>query len=424
MQRFTTPQLRTCVILSALAFSAAFVFRRPELIAVGLPFSLLLVVGLALARRPTLALRGGLARYRAIEGEELPLALTISSSTPTESVDLLVVVPEGLEATGDGNVRNIAIRRKRPRRVEVRLRCTRWGGYTIGPVVARAHDPLRLFAYEQIFDLREQLRVFPSAETIRMLVAPRDTQVFAGNRVARTRGTGIEFAELRPFVAGDALRDVNWRASARRGQTWINEHHPEQNSDVVLFLDAFAEVRESRGGTLDQAIRAGVSLASAYLEGRDRVGLVSFGGTLRWLRPGSGLLQRYRIIDALLETQLWFSYAWKDVAIVPPRALPPRALVVALSPLLDERTIAAFADLQKRSFDLVVIDVSPVPFASPTPSAEGQLASRLWLLRRERLRNRFAEVGVPVVEWREPEVLQTVLARIEGWRRRGRRASA
>ena len=84
----------------------------------------------------------------------------------------------------------------------------------------------------------------------------------------------------------------------------VNERHPERNADVVLFLDSFAEARsrERDDGTLERAVRAAATLAGRYLERRDRVGLVTFGGILRWLEPGGGLVQRYRMIDALLET--------------------------------------------------------------------------------------------------------------------------
>ena len=98
-------------------------------------------------------------------------------------------------------------------------------------------------------------------------------------------------------------------------------------------------------GTLERAVRAAATLAGRHLARRDRVGLVTFGGVLRWLEPGFGLVQRYRLIDALLETGVEFSYAWKDVNVIPARTLPPKALVLAVTPLLDERSIAALLDL-------------------------------------------------------------------------------
>ncbi len=152
------------------------------------------------------------------------------------------------------------------------------------------------------------------------------------------RAEGLEFADTRPFVPGDRVRSVNWRATARRGSLVVNERHPERNADVVIFLDSFAEARASDEGTFEHAVRAAATLITGFLERRDRVGLVAFGGILRWLEPGGGLVQRYRLVDALLETGVEFSYAWKDVNVIPARTLPPGALVIALTPLLDERT--------------------------------------------------------------------------------------
>ena len=185
----------------------------------------------------------------------------------------------------------------------------------------------------------------------------------------------MEFADLRPFMFGDRVRRINWRASARRGELWVNEQHPERNVDVVLFVDSFAEVRRGSASTLDLAVRAAATLAARYTKRRDRVGLVSFGGYLRWLEPGGGLVQLYRIVDALLDTEITLSHAWKEIDHVPTRTLPPQALVVALTPLLDERSIRALLDLRGRGFDLDVIELSPARVRRP--GDDGIRATRL-----------------------------------------------
>ena len=117
-------------------------------------------------------------------------------------------------------------------------------------------------------------------------------------------------------------------------------------------------------------MRVAATLSSRFLQRRDRVGLVTFGGVLRWLEPGTGLAQSYRLVDALLETGVEFSYAWKDVNVIPARTLPPRALVVAVTPLLDERSVAALVDLRGRGHDLVVLELSPEPYVEPGEGSE------------------------------------------------------
>ena len=209
----------------------------------------------------------------------------------------------------------------------------------MGRALWRARDGFGLLVFEGSIGAPERLKVYPSGETLARVLQPLETQVFSGNQVARHRGEGIEFADLRPFTTGDRVRRVNWRATARRGVPWVNEAHPERNNDVVLFLDTFAEARRGDTGTLDLGVRAAASFATHYLKEKDRVGLVSFGGVLNWLTATSGTTQLYRIVDSLLDAEIMLSYAWKDLDVIPTRTLPPRALVIALSPLLDERAV-------------------------------------------------------------------------------------
>ena len=82
-------------------------------------------------------------------------------------------------------------------------------------------------------------------------------------------------------------------------------------------MDSFADVRSEDGSTLDDAVRATATVAERYLERRDRVGLVAFGGVLRWIRPGMGVTQRYRLIETLLETGVEPTYTWRDVNVLP-----------------------------------------------------------------------------------------------------------
>jgi len=189
---------------------------------------------------------------------------------------------------------------------------------------------------------------------------------------------------------------------------------------VIVFLDTFVQARETEESTLDVAVRAAATLADRYLGRKDRVGLVSFGGYLNWLLPGSGLVQLYRIVDSLLDTEIILSYAWKGVDVIPSRTLPPKALVIAVSPLLDERAVTTLLDLRARGFDLVVIEVSPVGFASSAEGEREELAYRLWQLKREALRARYERFGVPVVEWRQDLPLEAALAEVGAFRRQAR----
>jgi uncharacterized protein (DUF58 family) len=424
LTRSFEPKLVWYTALAALGLLAALAARLPELVLLAAPFALVPPLGVLLARTPQLEATVELERERTLEGDELDVSVTIDSEAGAERLDVLLELPPGLSLAEGENPIAIHLPDRRRRELRFRIRCERWGGYAVGRVFVRARDPFALIRWERELDRRAPLKVYPREELVRTLLRPRDTQVFGGNHVAREKGEGIEFADLRQFVPGDRVRRVNWRASARRGQLWVNEHHAERNADVVIFLDSFAELGQPGASTLDDALRAAASLAARYLRQKDRVGFVSFGGTLNWLLPSTGATQLYRIVDSMLDTRVALNYAWKDLDIIPPRTLPPRALVVALSPLLDERAVSALLNVRGRGFDLVVIEISPLRFLPPAESLMAETAQRIWRLRREALRGRFERAAVPVVVWDEERPLAAALEEVTAFRQHARMALA
>ncbi|HVA32223.1 MAG TPA: DUF58 domain-containing protein [Gaiellaceae bacterium] len=419
MTRIVSPRLAGYAGLAGIGLLAGLVLGRVELVALAAPFALAAVAGAFLVREPSVALAFAVDRERALEGETVGATLELTSPSGADRVDVLLPLPRGLRAQSP-NPRSLRLAPGETRTLELPLACTRWGAFALGPVLVRVRDRLGFASWETRLGDREPLRVYPKVETLHGFLAPHETQVFIGNQVSRAKGEGIEFSDIREWAPGDRVRAINWRASARRGELHVNEHHPERNTDVVLFLDTFVDVESNERGTFDMTVRAATSLAHRYLQRKDRVGLVSFGGFLSWLVPASGTRQLYRIVDSLLQMNVVLSFATKGVDILPPRSLPPKALVIALTPLLDPRSAAALLDLRARGFDLVVVEVSPVPFVQPGGDELSQLSYRLWRLSREALRARYEQAGVPVVEWRDGVPLNIPLEEVAAFRRYAR----
>ena len=435
MTRRPSAKIAAYVGVAALALLAGLALGRPELVAVAAPLAVLVVAGLAGARDPELAAEVAVDRERALVDDVVTVELSLRAAARVERLEVLLVVPPGMEGPDVGGPGGSSLAPRRAgasrtwasavtlaageeRTLAVRLTCRRWGAYWLGDVHLRAHDRFRLFTWERHLDRHAPIKVFPVPDALRSLVRPSETQVSTGSHVAPQRGDGIEFADLRPFLPGDRPRSVNWRATARRGALMVNQRHPERATDVVLFLDSFLDVRGPSGSTLDQAVGAAASLAAAYLRQRDRVGLVSFGGFVQWLQPGSGQGGLYRLLDTLMETQVFATAAWKGIRHLPPRTLPAKALIVALTPLVDERGVAALFDLLARGYDLAVVDISPLTHAGLAAGEWGELARRLWALERETLRHRYQRLGAAVVEWPDAMHLQQVLLEVEACRRR------
>jgi uncharacterized protein (DUF58 family) len=413
MRRAPSLKLRLYAALTATGALVGLTLGHPEPVALGAPFAAYAVAGLALARRPEVQVDTVVERTRMLEGEDIEVRV---AATADADLELALELRPGPGLQSADSQRTLWLNAAEPTEVTFSLRTRRWGAYRLGSIAVRARDRFGLIDYEFQSVALGAVRVFPAVELLRALIEPLELQATSGSRVSRERGEGTEFAEVRPFVSGDRLRRVNWRVTARRGIPYVSDRHPERNADVILFLDTFAEV----GDTLTLAVRAAASLAAAYLACKDRVGVVGFGGVLSGLGPRLGQLQLYRIIDALLGSEVVFSYAHKDIGFVPRGMLPPKALVVGITPLIDERYINALLDLRARGFDVAVIDVSPVPFVK----SDEDLARRVWLLRREALRTRLLALGAPVAEWRAGEPFQVPLAGAAALRRRYRQPVA
>jgi uncharacterized protein (DUF58 family) len=434
VNRVTTPRLRTFAVLAVLGIVGGLAAGRPELAAIAAPFAVLLGVGLTVSHDLDVNIDVHLDRDRAVEGEEILLTITAGTDPPKARLDLEVDLPKGVEiaeaAAEGGRAVDVFERMvvgfmpggSAPSRLNLRLLCNRWGAHRIGFVRIRSRDTWGLFTYYLELPLDLGFKVFPETATLRRLLRPVETRLGFGDLVSRQKGEGLEFADLRPMVLGDDPRQINWRVTARGRGVWVNDRHPERNSDVVLLVDTLSEPRRGVEVTLDLAVRAAAGLAAGHLRRNDRVGLISFGEPLRWLQPGMGDVQRYRILDTLMESRSRRQMYWRGVSAVPRRALPAKALIIGLSPLLDERAINAFADLRGRGFDLVVIEIPAEPFVAEPTTPDEYLARRIWALQRDATRDRFLRHGIAVASWNPDEPFQRALAEVEAFRRNARRA--
>jgi uncharacterized protein (DUF58 family) len=414
-----TPKLAGYAALAALGLFAGIASGRAELVVLATPFVLVLALGLLAGGAPELDIDVQATKARVLEGDTVDVEIGLKVGRRIDRLEIGLAVPRDAVPEGDTSF-GLTIGTGATHDLTATLRFPRWGVYRVGRVGLAAFDRLGLFVAERELPAAHLVRVYPAEDRLREIVRPRETQAYVGNFVARQKGEGIEFADLRLYQPGDRVRRVNWKATARRGSLVVNEEHPERNSATVLLLDSFAEARLGAAGTLDQAVRATAALADAYLRRRDQVGLLSFGGSVNWLEPALGPVQLYRIVEALLDTEVVLSYVWRDIRVIPTHVLPPKALVLGLTPLLDPRMVDALVDVRGRGADVAVVEIAPEPFIRLGDHEQAQLAHRIWKLRRAAVRSRFRRLGVSVVAWRHGDPLEPVLAEVSAFRRYAR----
>jgi uncharacterized protein (DUF58 family) len=397
---------------------------RADLILVAVPLVVALMAGRRAMASPAVHIEHQVSAGRVFEDERVTVTLTLRADGPVPLVEVLEPLPPRVHVEQGCNHAFFSLRAGEAVRWEFALRCTGRQRLHLGGPHLRRWGPLGLAAAETRDSAPRTVAAYPRLTPLGHLPRPVRTQTFVGNYVSPAQGEGLEPGDIRPFAPGDQVRHVNWRATVRLGTLHVTQHHRERNADVILLLDTLSAVGPEGETVVDLAARGAAALAAGYLARKDRVGLIEYGGHLRWLRPASGRAQLQRVLDTLLDASVIFTYVTRDVGLIPARTLPPQALVVALSPLLDARFVRAATDLAARGFDLVVIAVSPVAAARTTVArgAVADVAARLWALERRAQLDAYRRRGLTIVDWDGVGSLDVPLATLR--RPRLRRAMA
>lgn len=338
-------------------------------------------------RPPRVGVRIGLTATRIYEGE--PVAVDVSVADDEYDVRWSFEPGRGIEPGSAVAVNGPSAR--------FTFEVPRWGKRGVGSVTLILHDRWRL-AEGRVAVALPSVDCYPSPATQTALVVLNKLPNRLGEHRARVPGDGTEFNGVREFVPGDRQRAINWPASTRRGRLQVNTFAAERSQDVVLLVDATSDVGRPGESALDLGLRGAAGAARAYLNGRDRVGVITYQwGGAHWLAPSLGRRQLYKIIDVLLTADT--GYARGAVfSRLPRAALPPGALVIAFSPLLDGRFVEALRDMRERGFALIAVDVLNTEPPKRRRYAD-VIARRIWHMEQQAIRYSLRELGVPVVPW-------------------------
>jgi len=397
-------------------------------IALAIPLLVYLGAGLLLGPpgRASLRVTRTLGADRVRPGEPVSVTLTVENpGADLEEVTIRDRVPPGLKVV-EGETSALGPLPSGGKLVlEYTLKGPR-GSYRFGGAEITVGDPFRIRPRTEVWEAPRQLFVLPEARALRRVeIRPRQTRLHAGLIPARRGGPGAEFYGVREYQPGDPLRSLNAWAVARDPETlYITEFEQERSADVGLIVDARrrADARVGSASLFEHSVEAAAALADAFLQGGHRVGLLVYGGHLDWTFPGTGRVQREKILRTLARARLGESLVFEGFDYLPTRLFPARSQIVLVSPLLpgDETRLIA---LRARGYAVLIVSPDPVSFeARGFPDDETtRLAVRIARVERTLLLRRLQRAGIVVVDW-DVEVpfvraVQATLARSPLWMR-------
>ncbi|MGH9138375.1 MAG: DUF58 domain-containing protein [Acidimicrobiales bacterium] len=403
LERRRDDRIVAYAVVAAASLVLALFTARVEIAAFGAPFA----VTLALARRSAtgrVAATVAVDSPRAVEGDDITGAITVTSCDPGGTVELLMTPSFDLTAIDPAGTFGWELPSdptSEPARFT--LRAERWGTFVVGPTAVRLRDPHALTYWEGSFG-GPRLLVLPSATRLDSILEPRSSRTTAGFHLARRAlGAGTDFAELQEYRPGDRLRDLNRAASARLGAPIVNRYHPERSGEVVVLLDTFIDPSYELSATSRRAIvvavRAAWALARAHLTAQDRVGVATVGRIPVWLSPTGGARARYAILEALLAVGTALDGGRVRGDTVDSGRIPPAALVVYMSPLWDDRYLTFVERLQMRGRETAVIHLANDQLLDEPADDAEQIARRLFDVSVADRAARLRAAGINVVTW-------------------------
>ncbi|MCO6058293.1 DUF58 domain-containing protein [Pseudomonas sp. MOB-449] len=315
-----------------------------------------------------------------------------------------------------------------------RVRPLKRGHFLFPACEVQLPSPLGLWRHKRVLELPGEARVYPDFARLygAQLKAVDDWLSQLGVRQRPRRGLGLEFHQLREFRDGDTLRQIDWKATARKRTPIAREYQDERDQQIVFLLDCGRRMRSQDGDLshFDHALNASLLLSYVALRQGDAVGLSTFAAERdRFIAPVKGPAQLSVLLNGVYDldsTQRPADYsAAADVLLARQRR---RALVVLVSNLRDEDDAELFNAVKRlgRHHRLLVVSLREEVLDSlrhnPVQGFDDALAycgTVDYLNARNSLQERLAAHGVPVLDARPSELGPQLVSRYLAWKKAG-----
>ncbi|MFQ6610005.1 MAG: DUF58 domain-containing protein [Fidelibacterota bacterium] len=127
--------------------------------------------------------------------------------------------------------------------------------------------------------------------------------LFGGEYHSAFKGMGMEFAEVREYIPGDDVRNIDWNVTARTGKPHIKKFEEERELTVMLLVDVSASGYFGTGDSLksDIMIEIAAVLGFSAIRNNDKVGLLLFSNQVEeYIPPQKGKSHVLRVIRELI----------------------------------------------------------------------------------------------------------------------------
>lgn len=380
----------------------------------------LLLIGLLMEPPAHSSFSAGRVRSPVWIGDEIDISWSVTMSRGLGIISLFQELPQSFTLVEGNNLR-VLWKGWGPRTVllSCKVRCAKRGIYTLPPLKWEARH---------VFGL-SQTRQGVLGEGVGVVVRPKvlnlkqfrgvpgiATSPFPMIDMARIGVATTDFREIRSYVHGDPVKNINWKATARRAvqsEFWplVNEYEVEGKKAIWLFLDASSvlEIGTDLQNAFEYCLEAANSVAYYFLDRGYRLGMYIFNDTGRLFYPETSKKQFLKISRELIGLEAGDGYDEFPKAVERCRSYivghnPACVVITRLDSgqgdamLQGVRKLRQFRGRRRRRLPVMVLSVAGYHVASRRDQYDDNTALLLQLETRP-LVQQLRRLGASVLEW-------------------------
>ncbi|UYW00395.1 DUF58 domain-containing protein [Flavobacterium agricola] len=212
-------------------------------------------------------------------GEQNKITITITN--PTQLLFDLEIIDEIPFQFQERNfLKKLQINRQSQKSLTYHLRPTFRGEYNFGNLIVYTSSRIGLVKKRFNFSANQVIKVYPSIVQFKQFdfKSIHNNLTHHGLKKVRKLGQASEFEQIRDYVIGDNIKNINWKATAKRDALMVNQYQEEKNQNIYLIIDKGRVMHMPFNGLtlLDYAINASLVMANIILTKSDKAGMFTF----------------------------------------------------------------------------------------------------------------------------------------------------
>lgn len=196
---------------------------------------------------------------------------------------------------------------------EYSVRPVERGEYVFGNLNVYASTSLKIIKRRFIFQKDQMVPVYPSIIQMQQydFLAISNNLTQFGLKKIRRIGHAQEFEQIKEYVAGDDIRTVNWKATAKQNQLMVNQYQDEKSQPIYSIIDTGRVMKMPFNGLklLDYAINSTLAFSNVALKRNDKTGMVAFSKNIETFVPA---VQKITHLNTILEQLYNMTTAFTD----------------------------------------------------------------------------------------------------------------